>query len=517
MLKRWPHSGKSGSQRSGAARLGCGRSGVTATGAGAAGGRRAVAKHQSERWAWVRAHMPVTRHYAYMNCGWSGPLSTPVIEAMQDRLTLELAQGPTTRAVLDHRLECVERLRAGAARLVGADVDEIAITGNTTGGINMAVNGLRLGPGDGVVTSSVEHSGGIVPAYYLRRRGADLRIVPLGAADAPGEIVERFARAIDTRTRLVLLSEISYSTGQRLPLQEITALAHEHGAAVVVDGAQTAGHLPLDVHTLAVDAYAMTSHKWLCGPDGLGMLYVRRDRIPDLEPTMVGGRAAATYDFEGGFEPEREHVTKFEVSTVSPALIAGAAAAITLYLDSGPAAVWGPRARALPLRGRTLRRHPRRSRGQSPRRGDAKWAVPLLRAPARRGATVRISGAGRGRRLSLREPAQRGPSLPSRLQHRGGDRSSRCGDRAGGRRRDPARYRRGAGATGRRPRALTSRSAAFQPSAGWDLRRDRPWVGWLTTRAAPARPTRTRRRRCRAISPCRQAVPRRRAGGGRPA
>ena len=159
-------------------------------------------------------------------------------------------------------------------------------------------------------------------------------------ADAPGEIVERFARAIDRRTRLVLLSEISYSTGQRLPLQEITALAHAHGAAVVVDGAQTAGHLPLDVHTLAVDAYAMTSHKWLCGPDGLGMLYVRRDRIPDLEPTMVGGRAAATYDFEGGFEPEREHVTKFEVSTVSPALIAGAAAAITLYLDSGPAAVW---------------------------------------------------------------------------------------------------------------------------------------------------------------------------------
>ena len=298
------------------------------------------------RWTWLRDRMPVTQHTAYMNCGWSGPLSTPVIEAMQDRLHLELTRGPTTRAVLDDRSECTERLRALAARLLGADVDEIAITGNTTTGINIAVNGLRLGAGDGVVTTSVEHPGGLIPAYYLRQRGADLRFVGVEAADSPAEIVERFAGAIDARTRLVLISEISYSTGQRLPLQAITELAHARGAAVVVDGAQTAGHLPLDMHALGVDAYAITAHKWLCGPDGLGLLYARRDRIPDLEPTMVGGRAAATFDYAGDFEPEREQVTKFEVSTVSTALMAGAAAAITVYLDSGPAVVWD-RVRAL--------------------------------------------------------------------------------------------------------------------------------------------------------------------------
>ena len=305
-----------------------------------------MVEDQGERWAWLRARMPVTQHTAYMNCGWSGPLSMPVMEAMQERLHLELTRGPTTRAVLDDRLECTERLRAAAARLLGADAEEIAITGNTTTGINIAVNGLRLGAGDGVVTSNVEHGGGLIPAYYLRQRGADLRFVGVGAADSPAEIVERFAGAIGTRTRLVLISEISYSTGQRLPLQAITELAHARGAAVVVDGAQTAGHLPLDVHTLGVDAYAVTAHKWLCGPDGLGMLYVRRDRIPDLEPTMVGGRAAAAFDFEGSFEPERERMTKFEVSTVSTALMAGAAAAITLYLESGPAVVWD-RVRAL--------------------------------------------------------------------------------------------------------------------------------------------------------------------------
>ena len=293
------------------------------------------------RWGWLRNETPALREHVYLNCGWAGPLSNPVAQAVKDYLDLELSGGPTTRHVLDERMAAGNRFRETTAQMLGADVDEITITGNTTEGINIVTNGVRLEPGDEVLTTSIEHASGMVPAYYLReRRGADVRIVSLSAADSRGVAVERFASAFSERTRLVLISEISYSTGQLLPLDEIVELAHSHGAAVVVDGAQTAGHVPIDVRASNVDYYAVPSHKWLCGPSGLGALYVRRDRIRDLEPAKVAHAAAASYDHDGGFVPERDKVTKFELTTVSSALLAGAAAATQQYLDSGAQAVW---------------------------------------------------------------------------------------------------------------------------------------------------------------------------------
>ena len=308
------------------------------------------------RWAWMREATPVTRRYAYLNAGWSGPLSIGVAEAMRRRIDLELEHGPTTKAVTDDRAQLTARLREATARMMGADVDEIAITGNTTEGVNIAVNGVALRPGDRVVTTSVEHGGGLVPAYWTRRKfGTEVEIVPIEADNGPGEVIERFDQALGDSTKLVILSEISYSTGQVLPLAEITRLAHARGATVVVDGAQTGGHIPIDAHALGVDAYAIPSHKWLCGPDGLGMLYVRRDRIADLDPVKVSGRAAASYDFAGGFEAERNKVTKFEVSTNSTPVIAGTLVAVEQYLESGPEAVWD--------RARELTRHAERRIG----------------------------------------------------------------------------------------------------------------------------------------------------------
>ena len=299
------------------------------------------------RWAHVREITPVTRRFAYLNAGWSGPLSLPVVEAMQRRTDLEATYGPTAKIANEDKSALTARLREASARMLGADADEIAITGNTTEGVNIAVNGVALKPGDRVVTTSVEHGGGMIPAYWTRKKyGTEVAIVPIEAGDGPGAILERFDQALSPAASLVILSEISYSTGGLLPLAEITRLAHARGATVVVDGAQTAGHLPIDAHALGIDAYAVPSHKWLCGPDGLGMLYVRRDRIADLDPAKVSGHAASSWDFAGHFEAERDKVTKFEVSTTSTPVLAGTLAAVEEYLESGAQAVWD-RVRAL--------------------------------------------------------------------------------------------------------------------------------------------------------------------------
>ncbi|MEX2373573.1 MAG: aminotransferase class V-fold PLP-dependent enzyme, partial [Dehalococcoidia bacterium] len=145
-----------------------------------------TAEERAARWAWIRAQTPVMDRFTYLNCGFSGPLSLPVVEAMRGRLDLELEDGPVTRTAQDDKMATMTRLREVGAQMLGADPDEIAVTGNTTEGVNIAVNGVDLKPGDRVVTTNIEHGGGMIPAYWAReRRGADLAIVALQPDDGP--------------------------------------------------------------------------------------------------------------------------------------------------------------------------------------------------------------------------------------------------------------------------------------------------------------------------------------------
>jgi L-cysteine/cystine lyase len=271
-----------------------------------------------DRLAAIRRELPVLERWAYLNSGTAGPLPARVSQAIAQELERQVRDG---RADVDHYIHAYfplrTELRERFARLLGATSDEIAITHHTTEGMNIALWGISWRAGDEIVTTTDEHEGALLPISTIARRfGVTLRIVDLG--DSEASAVEAITSAINHRTRLVVVSHVSYQSGAILPVAEIVDAAHRVAALCAVDGAQSAGTIPLDMHALGVDAYAVPGQKWLCGPEGMGALFVRRDRISALSPTYVGH--FATRDFEAsdlsGYYLPGAGATRYEGGTV---------------------------------------------------------------------------------------------------------------------------------------------------------------------------------------------------------
>ncbi len=240
----------------------------------------------------LRDEIPVLQNLTYMNTGWSGPPPRRAAEAMQQRVALEMEQGPTTPGVYESGREIQEEARRAAARLLGADVDETLVTRNTTEGLNIVMSGLDWREGDEIVTCNLEHSSVLSPSWHVAHRyGANVRVVTLDPHDSQDAIVGKFAATLNERTRLIFVSHIEYSTGLRMPAAELCEVAHERGAQIMLDGAQTGGHIALDVHRDGFDYYSIPGQKWVLGYEGVGALYIRRDLIEQVHPAHTGGRA----------------------------------------------------------------------------------------------------------------------------------------------------------------------------------------------------------------------------------
>ncbi|GIW07089.1 MAG: cysteine lyase [Dehalococcoidia bacterium] len=288
----------------------------------------------------MRDQIPALRKVNYLNSGWSGPSPLRVVDRVVDYLRWEAEEGPTAPHVLARARTLHEEVRLAVAATFNAQPDEIVTTANTTEGINLVLNGLPWVAGDEALTYTFEHHSVIVPLYHLRERmKIRVRFVRLEVDDRPETIVAKFEAAMTDATRLLALSHISYSTGLRLPIEAICAMAHARGAQVLVDGAQTAGHIVLDLAATGADYYAFTGHKWLLGPDGAGALFVRRDRMPHLQPTAVSIHAAASFDVEGAYVPKTGSPDKFQLTTVNAGIFHGFLEALAIYRDVGPAAI----------------------------------------------------------------------------------------------------------------------------------------------------------------------------------
>jgi selenocysteine lyase/cysteine desulfurase len=167
-------------------------------------------------------------------------------------------------------------------------------------GMSFIANGIDLEPGDEVITTDQEHTGGI-GSWRLRaaRTGIVVRELPLDSVldDGPEAVIDMFQRAITPKTKVLMVSHITSSFGILLPAAELCALAARHGILSVIDGAQAIGQIPVDLQQLGCDAYVASPHKWLLAPKGTGFLYLRRD-----VPQRIWGTLAGSHydDWESG-------------------------------------------------------------------------------------------------------------------------------------------------------------------------------------------------------------------------
>ncbi|MDX6593259.1 MAG: hypothetical protein QOJ13_2455 [Gaiellales bacterium] len=227
-----------------------------------------------------RAQFPIAGRRSYL---YNGAL-TPTADAVRrqlDRWVHDWELDPISR--YDGFEPELDGLRRAFARLVGATADEIAVTDNTSRASNLVVSCLRRRPGSNVVIDDTTYPSAAYPWHAMT--GHELRRVQAGTTPDP---VDAIASQVDSETVAVCISHVSPETGFRHQLAPLAAVAHEHGAVLVVDAAQTTGVVPIDVVAEGVDALVTTAMKWLLGPPGIGFAYVSRTLLADAPVQQIG-------------------------------------------------------------------------------------------------------------------------------------------------------------------------------------------------------------------------------------
>ncbi|MGY1694524.1 aminotransferase class V-fold PLP-dependent enzyme [Geodermatophilus sp. SYSU D00814] len=275
-------------------------------------------------WEEVRELFPGTADVAYLDSAAVGLVSCRVREAMTEVLTAHersgIAAAPAWR-------EHARAVRASVARLVGGRAEQVAFTQNTSTGLATVTNGIDWRGGDNVVLPAGEFPSNSYPWLQLRRHGVEVRQV----ATADGHArVEDLLGAVDGRTRVLAVSAVQYSSGHRYDLGRLGAACRSGDALLVVDGTQAVGALAVDTAALGVDVLAVSAHKWLLGPFGIGFVHLSGRAADRLSPSTVGWLSVED-PFAFDAEPQlAADARRFESGTENSAGIAGLGATVDL-------------------------------------------------------------------------------------------------------------------------------------------------------------------------------------------
>lgn len=238
----------------------------------------------------ARQDIPALAHVTHLNAAGMAPLPRAVGDELL-RLPTHVAEyGPGLLLAHAEELTRADWTHQQLATFLGADPDEIACTTQFSTAINLVVDGLPWQAGDEIVLTDQEHPSVVAPLLNVARRfGVVLRRVPVVQDQAA--FLAGLDACLSDRTRLVVASHVTTEDGTTLPAEALTRLAHERGALVLFDGAQSLGQFPVDVRAIGCDFYAFVGYKWLLGPYPSAGVYIRRDLLDQLTVTWTGSRA----------------------------------------------------------------------------------------------------------------------------------------------------------------------------------------------------------------------------------
>jgi cysteine desulfurase / selenocysteine lyase len=275
----------------------------------------------------ARSLFPITRKAVFLNNAAESPLNILVRERLEGYLELA-ATAPNRKPSVRGD---VRRL---LARLLGGSPEEYALVTSTAIGIGIAAAGYPWAPGDNLVVPAEEHWNNTFPWLALKERGVDVRVVPLDASlriDAA-----RIADRVDDRTRLVAVAAVRHTTGFRADLRQLSRIAHDRGALLVVDGIQAAGVVPLNVEEDGIDVLACGGFKWLLGLPGTGFLCVRKSHWDLIRPVLPGMFSAEDDLRELRWLPDAR---RYETGSLAYALFHAWTAGLELLLETGVPAI----------------------------------------------------------------------------------------------------------------------------------------------------------------------------------
>jgi len=282
----------------------------------------------------LREGVPSARHYSYLDHAACSPLPARTAAAMRKFLDESELHAHVRGGLYPES----KRVRQLAAKLVNCHPEEVTFVKNTSEGVSYVANGLQFSRGDNIVTTAVEFPANVYPWMNLQNAGVQLKMVPADGGRVP---TERIVQAIDGRTRVVTVSSVQFSSGHRADLQALGNACQERGVLFFVDAIQSLGVIPMDVRAMKIDFLSAGAHKWLLGPEGVGIFYCRHELLGLLRPSSIGWLNVKNAQDYGAYKLDfRDDARRFDGGSYNLAGIWGLGASIGWLLEIGVDKVW---------------------------------------------------------------------------------------------------------------------------------------------------------------------------------
>ena len=278
-----------------------------------------------------RKEFPVTQRYIYLDHAGVAPVSLRVRRAVEEFIKGASEDGEASYKIW---MDKIKGIRERAAALIGAgSPEEIAFVKNTSHGLSLVAQGLDWREGDSVLVYEKEFPANVYPWLSLEKKGVQVRIIP----SRNGRILlEDIEDLIDSRTKLLSISSVQFSNGFRIDLGIVSELCQKKGVLLCVDAIQSLGVIPIDVKTLGIHFLAADAHKWLLGPEGIGIFYCSKEVVNKLSPPLIGWKSVKNEsDYDTIDFSLKEDTRRFEEGSFNVMGIYALGAAIELLLEIG--------------------------------------------------------------------------------------------------------------------------------------------------------------------------------------